>query len=90
MVTEQLEEKHGTRQTYVISTYDSETGWIQTTRKDKIYVLSGEGWSIQYEDSEYPNRLSVGQNFYLPEKLTYKIINKEKLSSKLILKVEFI
>lgn len=90
MVTEQLEEKHGTRQTYVIRTYDSETGWIQTTRKDKIYVLSGEGWSIQYEDSEYPNRLSVGQNFYLPEKLTYKIINKEKLSSKLILKVEFI
>ena len=90
MVYEEQQEKHGTRQTYVIRTYDSDTDWIQTTRKDKIYVLSGDGWSIQYADGEYPNRLTVGYTFYLPDKLTYKIINREKLSSKLILKVEFI
>ena len=89
MVYEVLNEKHGTRQTYVTRTYDSDTDWIRTTRKDKVYVLGGEGWYIQYED-EYPNKLTIGQQFYLPEALTYKLFNKDKTDSNLCLKVEFI
>jgi|TARA_B100001758_G_C18405874_1_gene612034 hypothetical protein len=90
MVYEERCEKHGTQQTYVVRTYDSDTDWITTTRKDKIYVLSGYGWNIQYEEDDYSNRLNVGSNFWLPEKTTYRVINKDNTSDRLVLKVEFI
>lgn len=93
MVNEDWLNKHGTHEQYVIRTYDSSTDWIQTTKKDMVYVLSGAGWQILYEsDEEYGtgNKLVSGTKFMLPEKVNYKIINKENIDSKLTLKVEFI
>ena len=54
MVNEDWLDKHGTHEQYVIRTYDSTTDWLETTKKDMIYVLSGYGWQILYgRDAEY-------------------------------------
>ena len=54
MVKEERLEKHGTHDKYVIRTYDTSTPWIQTKRKDMVYVLQSEGWQIQYESRANP------------------------------------
>lgn len=90
MVKEERLEKHGTHDKYVIRTYDTSTPWIQTKRKDMVYVLSGDGWQIQYENTELGNKLEAGNKFLLPEKVKYKLMNKEKVDSNLVLKIEFI
>ena len=90
MVKEERLEKHGTHDKYVIRKYDTSTPWIQTKRKDMVYVLQSEGWQIQYENTEIGNKLETGNKFLLPEKVKYKLMNKEKVDSNLVLKIEFI
>ena len=93
MVNEDWLSKHGTHEQYVIRTYDSTTDWIDTTKKEMVYALAGNGWQILYKrDEEYGtgNSLVPGTKFMLPDKVKYKILNKENIDSKLVLKVEFI
>ncbi len=93
MVNEDWLDKHGTHEKYVIRTYDSTTDWLETTKRDMVYVLSGYGWQILYQrDAEYGtgNKLVPGTKFLLPDKVKYKILNKENIDSKLTLKIEFI
>ncbi len=82
--------KHGTHDTYVIRTYNSNEDWITSTRKDRISVLSGNGWVIQYQGDIRLNPLHVGESFLIPRDTEYKIVNRDNIEERLVLKVEFI
>ena len=89
--TEEILEKHGTRETYRIREFDEELEdreliWHRDTETRRVSVLSGDGWKLQL-DNELPHTLKVGNHYAIPKMKYHRLI---KGQGKGVIKIEII
>ncbi len=87
--TEEILDKHGTKETYRIRTFqedldDRELIWHRDEETRRVSVLNGDGWELQL-DEELPQTLIVGRHYAIP-KLKYHRLIKGK--GNLVVKIE--
>ena len=75
--TEEILEKHGTRETYRIREFDEELEdreliWHRDTETRRVSVLSGKDWKLQL-DNELPQKITKNKLF-IPKETYHRLI----------------
>ena len=79
--TEEVLEKHGTGQEYIIRTFsqdvdDDELVWHRDKSSRHIHILRGNGWQLQMDD-KLPEELKIGSDYYIHKMTYHRIIKGE-------------
>ena len=87
--TEEILEKHGTREKYIIREFDGELEdreliWHRDEDTRRVTVLSGNDWKLQL-DNDLPRELIIGKSYAIPRMVYHRVI---KGVGNLIIKIE--
>ena len=75
---EQIFEKHGTDEKYLIRTFSSQVSedelvWHKDKSGRKVHILSGNGWGLQHDD-ELPNNIKKGGEYHIQRESYHRLI----------------
>jgi hypothetical protein len=70
--------------TFLPEVESNELKWHQDLNDRKITVIESGGWSFQMED-DLPNKLFMGEQFYIPKLVWHRVIKGE---GRLIIEIE--
>ena len=86
---EEILEKHGTREKYIIREFDGELEdreliWHRDEETRRVTVLGGNDWKLQL-DNDLPRELIIGKTYAIPRMVYHRVI---KGVGNLIIKIE--
>ena len=86
---EEILEKHGTREKYIVREFDEglkdrELIWHRDEDTRRVTVLSGSDWKLQL-DNDLPRELIIGKSYAIPRMVYHRVIKGE---GNLIIKIE--